>query len=226
MCKKKHYLAYTLLNMSAVQSQKQKVVYLLAIILLPQSCMAIDLDSGNVQLYAELFSLLNIGLFAMSVICIKQYFFPGDNNRMPFHVFNLIIGLLFYSVSLPYLIVNQQYYEGYQELIPLDIIGKFFFSFTLSTASQWVILLSFIINVLYIKKYYNDYFESGMGLKLDREKETTDNIAIEETTEPIEDRNVTASSEQMSDTNSEQTSQKEAEDGTTSTTDEENTDSK
>lgn len=134
--------------------------------------MAIELDSGNIQLYAELFSVLNIVLLLTSIIGIKQYFFPGDDNRMPFHVFNLIFGVVFYSISLPYLIVNKEYYEGYQQLIPLDIIGKFFFSITLSAARQWVILFSMFINILYIRKYYNDYYESGMGLTVDRDKET------------------------------------------------------
>ncbi len=175
-------------------------------ILLPYSCIAIELDSGNIQLYAELFSVLNICLLVTSIISIKQYFFPQDDNRMPFHVFNLIFGVLFYCISLPYLIINKQYYEGYQELIPLDIIGKFFFSVTLSSGSQWLILLSFFINILYIKKYYNDYYESGMGLTVDREKEAAEINATDETNEPVEDKNVTTSSEHLSDTSLEQTS--------------------
>lgn len=226
MCKKNHYLAYTLLNMSVVQSRKQKVAFLFAIILLPQSCMAIDLDSGNVQLYAELFSVLNIGVLVTSIISIKQYFFPGDNNRMPFHVFNLIFGVLFYSVSLPYLIVNKQYYEGYQELIPLDIIGKFFFSFTLSSASQWVTLLSFIINILYIKKYNRDFYESGMGLNVDKEPESLKDNAVGDTIEQNESKEITASHELMFDTSLEQGTQTEVEDRVISTNNEDTTEDK
>lgn len=191
-------------------------------ILLPYSCIATELDSGNIQLYAELFSVLNIGLLVTSVISIKQYFFPGDDNRMPFHVFNLIFGVLFYCISLPYLIINKQYYEGYQELIPLDIIGKFFFSLTLSAARQWVILLSFFINVLYVKKYNKDYYESGMGLTVVSEKESKKHTAEVETIEHIESTVLTANDEQTSATSSEQTSEIVVEDiTTTSTTNEE-----
>lgn len=173
-------------------------------ILLPYSCLAIELDSGNIQLYAELFSVLNICLLVTSIISIKQYFFPQDDNRMPFHVFNLIFGVLFYGISLPYLIINKQYYEGYQELIPLDIIGKFFFSVTLSSAQQWVILLSFFINILYVKKYYKDYYKSGMGLTVDREKEASDVNATDENNEPVEYNDVVMSNEQLSQTDVEE----------------------
>lgn len=135
---------------------------------------------------------------------------------MPFHVFNLIFGVLFYCISLPYLIINKQYYEGYQELIPLDIIGKFFFSFTLSAARQWVILLSFFINVLYIRKYNKDYYEAGIGLTEDKEAESKKHTAKLETTEQNVTTEIAANDEQTSATDSEQTSEIVVEDITTS----------
>ena len=206
--------------MSVELTKKQKLVFLAAATLLPQGCMAIELDSGNIQLYSELFSVLNIGLVVTSIISIKQYFFPGDDNRMPFHVFNLIFGVLFYSISLPYLIVNKQYYEGYQELIPLDIIGKFFFSMTLSSISQWIVLLSFLINTLYIKKYNRDYYESGMGLAVNKAPEPTEIIVAEENKEPIEPTEVTAINEDEPYLSQEQASKIEVEENTNSTSNE------
>jgi hypothetical protein len=193
--------------------------------LLPYCSLAIS--DGSIEVYGQIMSVLNIGLLVTSVISIKQYFFPGDDNRMPFHVFNLIFGVLFYCISLPYLIVNKQYYEGYQDLIPLDIIGKFFFSFTLSAARQWVILLSFFINVLYVKKYNKDYYESGMGLTVDSEKESKKHTVEVETIEHIESTVITANDEQTSATSSEQTSEIVVEDiTTTSTTNEEDKESR
>lgn len=151
-----------------MKKKHPKTTLILLCMLLPYCCLAIS--AGSIRGYAEVLSVLNIGLLVTSVICIKQYFFPGDDNRMPFHVFNLIFGVVFYSISLPYLIVNKEYYEGYQQLIPLEIVGKFFFSLTLSAARQWVILVSMIINILYIKKYNKDYYEAGIG-RASEEKE-------------------------------------------------------
>lgn len=45
-----------------------------------------------------------------------------------------------------------------------------------------------------------------MGLTVDREKEAAEINATDETNEPVEDKNVTTSSEHLSDTSLEQTS--------------------
>lgn len=117
----------------------------------------------TIQTRAEIISFLNLALFGTAVISIKQFFWPGDNNTLPFQVFNMVFALLFYSISLPFLITNRMYYEQYEQLVPLSVISKFFLSVNISSFGQWVIIASVFVNVLYIIKYRRDYFQAGIA---------------------------------------------------------------
>jgi hypothetical protein len=117
----------------------------------------------TIQTRAEIISFLNLALFGTAVISIKQFFWPGDNNTLPFQVFNMVFAILFYSISLPFLITNRMYYEQYEQLVPLSVISKFFLSANISSFGQWVIIASIFINVLYIIKYRRDYFQAGIA---------------------------------------------------------------
>lgn len=130
--------------------------------LLSLSCYALDVTGSKIEFGAELLSFFNIVLFVTSLISIKQFFWPGDEIRLPLHIFNIVFVILFYSIGLPFLITNSQYYEGYAGLTPLSVVGKFFLTIDLSSFAQWLIVASLIINILYIRKYRKSYFESGI----------------------------------------------------------------
>jgi hypothetical protein len=66
-------------------------------------------------------------------------------------------------VGLPFLITNRAYYEGYENLSPIDVLGKFFLSINFSSIAQWFIVASVIINILYIIRYRKDYYEAGIA---------------------------------------------------------------
>jgi len=135
------------------------------LLLLPMVCMGEGIIGSNVHFSAELVSFSNLALLICCLICIKQYFWPGDSIRLPFHVFNLVFIVLFYSLSLPFLISNIEYYDNYAQLTPLAVLGKFFFSLNIDSFLQWIILLTGVINVLYIVKYRNDYYSIGMPIE-------------------------------------------------------------
>lgn len=132
----------------------------------------------TIQTRAEVISFLNLALFGTAAISIKQFFWPGDNNTLPFQVFNMVFAILFYSISLPFLITNRMYYEQYEQLVPLSVISKFFLSTNISSFGQWVIIASILINVLYIIKYRRDYFQAGIATtKLATQEIIQDSIA-------------------------------------------------
>ncbi len=140
-----------------------KIIALAAIVtLLPFCSFALDIGS-KIQFSAQLLSFFNLVLFITSLISIKQFFWTSDDNKMPFHVFNFVFAVIFYSISLPFLITNKMYYEEYQDLVPFSVIGKFFLSLNISSFAQWLIVASMIINLLYIKRYYSDYFQAGIA---------------------------------------------------------------
>lgn len=121
------------------------------------------LYQSMIQFRAEVLSFLNVGVFITAVISFKQFFFPGDNNTLPFQVFNIVFVGLFYGLGLPFLIANRAYYEGYETLMPMEVLGKFFLSATFSSVAQWVIIASVIVNVLYIIRFRKDYYEAGIA---------------------------------------------------------------
>ncbi len=139
------------------------IILIFVMALLPYESAALEIVASKIQVGARVISFCNIVLFITSIISIKQFFLPGDNNRMPFHVFNIIFVVLFYGIGLPFLIINREYYEGYGTLSPIGVLQRFFFSLDISSFAQSIIVASTIFNVLYIRRYYRDYFEAGVA---------------------------------------------------------------
>lgn len=117
----------------------------------------------TIQTRAEIISFLNVVLFITAIISIKQFFWPGDNNTLPFQVLNMVFAILFYAISLPFLITNRMYYEQYEQLVPLSVVTKFFLSVNVSSFAQWVIVASVFVNILYILRYRKDYFRAAIA---------------------------------------------------------------
>jgi len=157
------------------------ISFIVLIAALPEEAYAIDLrESSGVRFGATVFSICNFALFITALSSIKQFFWPGYNNRLPFHLFNCIFAILFYCVSLPFLVDNRQYYEGYSALAPLSVVGKFFFSLDISSFAQWVIIASVLINILYITKYRKEYYQAGIAQEAESStvKPLAENIAM------------------------------------------------
>ena len=141
----------------------QLQLFLALMLCLPFGAHATVFLQSAIQLRAEILSFLNVGLFITALISFKQFFWPGNNNTLPFQVFNMVFAGLFYGVGLPFLITNRAYYEGYENLSPIDVLGKFFLSINFSSIAQWFIVASVIINILYIIRYRKDYYEAGIA---------------------------------------------------------------
>ena len=153
------------------------------------------LFQSMIHFRAEVLSFLNVGVFITALISFKQFFFPGDNNTLPFQVFNMVFVGLFYGLGLPFLIANRAYYEGYEALMPMDVLGKFFLSARFSSVAQWVIIASVIVNVLYIIRFRKDYYEAGIASAGGNDKQNT------ETTTPPQIESSDATSEVVADNN-------------------------
>lgn len=182
----------------SLKSYQNRTLLALALLALPVAVLADDYRGGTgVKFGATIFSVCNFLLFCTSVTSIRQFFWPGFENRMPFHIFNIVFAVLFYAAGLPFLISNQQYYIGYEDLTPAGVIGKFFFTLDITSAAQWVIAVALVCNVLYIIRNYRDYFDAGLvkdtrdaappkpeqGSVVDvRADEHTDTVAFTETT--------------------------------------------
>ena len=60
-------------------------------VLLPGICTALDITASKIQTSAQIISFLNLALFVTALISIKQFFWTSYDNRMPFHIFNIIV---------------------------------------------------------------------------------------------------------------------------------------
>ncbi len=130
---------------------------------MPLLCFAAGENVKHIHFYAEVLSFINLALLITSIISVKQFFIPGDENRTPFQLFNLIFILAFYAVSLTFLIKNKEYYIGFEQLSPEACIRKIFFDKDdiWATLKQWFVVFTFFINILYIFKNWKDQFFTG-----------------------------------------------------------------
>lgn len=123
-----------------------------ALALLPHVASATEIASGSIETMAFVISICNLVLLVTALISIKQYFWPGVDSTSVFHTAHIIFVVVFYAVSLPFLITNRQYYVDYADLVPLSILGKFFFSADATSLMQLVIVASLVFNILFIRR--------------------------------------------------------------------------
>ncbi len=120
--------------------------------LLPHYAFGAGMASGSIETMAFVISICNLVLLVTALISIKQYFWPGVNSTSVFHTAHIVFVVVFYGVSLPFLITNRQYYVAYADLVPLSILGKFFFSADATSLMQLVIVSSLVFNILFIRR--------------------------------------------------------------------------
>lgn len=123
-----------------------------ALALMPGFAFATEVASGNIETIAFIISIFNLILLITSLISIKQYFWPGVDNTPVFHTAHIVFVVAFYSISLPFLLSNRQYYVEYADLVPLSILGKFFFSADATSLMQLIIVSSVVFNFLFVRR--------------------------------------------------------------------------
>jgi hypothetical protein len=122
---------------------------------------------SDLHFSTRMVSYANLALIISSIASIKQFFWPGESIRLVFHIFNLLFVVLFYSLSLPFLLNHIDYYPDYNGLSTMAVIGKFFFGMGFYSFLQWLVVSGGVINILYIRKYRKDYFNLGMSIDHD-----------------------------------------------------------
>lgn len=144
-------------------SPAKKTAFVFLATFIPLAASALDYQSNSsVRIGATIFSVFNLILLITSIISIRQFFWPGYENRLPFHIFNMVFIVLFYGTSISFLIANQQYYVGYEQLTPLEVLVRFFFTLDITAVMQWVIVTAFVCNIIYSIRNYKDYFQAGL----------------------------------------------------------------
>ncbi|MES2703035.1 MAG: hypothetical protein V4649_10365 [Bacteroidota bacterium] len=117
-------------------------------------------EAGSVYTGATITSFFNLVLLATSAVSIKQFFWPGEEYNIPFHVFNILFTIAFYAYSLTFLVHHKDYYPNFQGLSTAACVVKFFFSSNIFSLGHWLIAFAVVINFIYIARHSKDFYKA------------------------------------------------------------------
>lgn len=138
---------------------KARTLALLTVaILLPFTLLAANPLDGNLHTIVTLISVFNTVLIATSVISIIQFIAHKDHNRTPFQLFNLIFIILFYSLSIPFLLNHKEFYPGFEQLSDVECLKKYFLDNDVVSWIRKVVLVAFLVNIIYIARFARTYY--------------------------------------------------------------------
>ncbi|MBC7555331.1 MAG: hypothetical protein H7257_15275 [Taibaiella sp.] len=140
-----------------MKNTAQMFLVLLAI-LVPLEASAAGSDDLNLGISTQLISLFNFILLVTSIISIKQVFWPGEHNHTAFQLFNIIFTVIFYAISLRFLVNHKDYFEGYEHLSGWECIKKHFLTPDFFAIIKRLIVVAFVLNIIYIIRHGKDYY--------------------------------------------------------------------
>lgn len=135
------------MNSTARTGIKRALLFLAVV--MPLFCFGAG-RARNIYFTSTLIDYINFALVISSLVAIRQFFWREDYDRLLFQIIHSVIILLFYSISLSYLVSHKQYYEDYGHLSNIGCVIIFFFGMGLDSIKQWVIVFAFFINILYV----------------------------------------------------------------------------
>ena len=125
--------------------------------LVPLYCYA-DEQSDHISTQVFLISIVEFILFLTSLASIKQYFWKTNYNHTPFHIFNIVFAIVFYSISFTFLVKHKSFWEGFEHLSDGECIKRVILSKEPFAIIKKLIWVAFILNITYIIRYSKDYF--------------------------------------------------------------------
>ena len=131
---------------------------LLVFIIIPVLSFATVARDAEIDLKHQAMQIVNYILVIVSLISIRQFFWPGENNRTLFQIFNMVFTVVYYLVSITFIISHQTYFVGFEDLSYMGCVRKFFFDYDVSMVLHIIVLFSFLINILYIIRFGRRYY--------------------------------------------------------------------
>ena len=136
----------------------KNIKLLLVLIFLPLLTFAAVQRDPDVDFKHQMMQLINYVLVVVSLISIRQFFWPGEKNRTLFHIFNMIFTIVYYLVSLTFIITHKTYFVDFDGLSDIGCINRFFFDFGVSMVLHIIVMFSFLINILYIIRFGRRFY--------------------------------------------------------------------
>ena len=124
----------------------------------PLFCYASAISVDSLTFISHLFFVFNVIVWITSAISIKQLIWHGEHNKAPFHVFNMLLVLVFHGISLSFLLNHRDFYDGYEGLTDVACLKKYFLSTDSKALFKRVIELGFLCNIIYLIRYGKGYY--------------------------------------------------------------------
>jgi len=131
---------------------------LLVLLFLPFLSIAAVHQDPNIEFKHQTLELINYVLVVVSLISIRQFFWPGEKNRTLYQIFNMIFTIVYYLVSITFIVTHKAYFVDFDGLSDMGCVNKFFFDFGISMVFQIIVLFSFLINILYLIRFGRRYY--------------------------------------------------------------------
>ena len=155
--------------------EAMKTIYTLSIIFVLFILLFVypfSITGAGVDFKASMIGIFNFIAFISAVASYVQFIFPQryedyeavEYNRIPFQFFNILFVLLFFTISINFLIANKQFYQGYETLDNEACIKKYYLSNGFNSIMQIVIASSVVVNIIYILTHLTDYY-GGQGTR-------------------------------------------------------------
>lgn len=112
----------------------------------------------NLGTQIRIIAIVNTILVITSAISIIQLIFKGDHNRTPFQIFNILFAVIFYALSIPFLLHHKDYFIGFENLSDAECLKKYFLDTDLISWIRRIIPVGILCNIIYLIRYASSYY--------------------------------------------------------------------
>ena len=128
------------------------------LVLLPYYGKSAPILLDGLSSVIDIIAVLNTVLLFSSILSIIRFFWPGDRSHVLLHLLNSIFAVLFYAVSLTFLVTHKSYFEGYETLSNAECIRKYFLSTDFVSLIKKLIIVAFVLNIIYVVRHAKTFY--------------------------------------------------------------------
>ena len=148
-------------NKLSVNATSLKILFFFLFSMVPLACAAKDYNNEDVAVRAQVLDFFEIILLICSVVSIRQFFWPGENNHTGFQLFNAIYAIVFYIFAVVFIVHHKSFFVGFENLNDSECIKKYFLLTDPWILVKRLIIVALVINIIYIARNGKDYFRNG-----------------------------------------------------------------
>lgn len=136
----------------------KKMVAIACLVLFPMGAFAAGRSGGSLETQIWILAIFNTLLVITSAISILQFITHKEHNRTPFQAFNIIFAVVFYAISIFFLLHHKDYFEGLGNLNDIDFLKRYFLDTDWVSWVRCIIPIAVILNIIYLIRFAPSYY--------------------------------------------------------------------